>query len=142
MRQVGHVAAATSTGGTNNKLPGRVGDSPILGAGTWAKDATCGISSTGHGELFIRTAAAAQVSARIQFGGGAGRGGGGGGGLGAAIRETLAEMDALRERETPGVGGMVGVDARTGEVVFDFTTPGMYRAWRHANGTAGELIWR
>ena len=59
--QSGHLAAATSTGGTSNKRFGRIGDSPILGAGTWAKDATCAISATGHGEIYIREAAASQV---------------------------------------------------------------------------------
>jgi beta-aspartyl-peptidase (threonine type) len=60
--RAGHLAAATSTGGTSNKRFGRIGDSPILGAGTWAKDATCAISATGHGEIYIREAAASQVS--------------------------------------------------------------------------------
>ena len=60
--QSGHLAAATSTGGTSNKRFSRIGDSPILGAGTWAKDATCAISATGHGEIYIREAAASQVS--------------------------------------------------------------------------------
>ncbi len=123
----GHLAAATSTGGTSNKLYGRIGDSPILGAGTWAKDTTCAISATGHGEIFIREAAASQVSARMEYGGASLRG---------AMDATLAAMDAM----WPNVGGMVGIDS-TGSVSFGYTTGGMYRAWRSENGTHGALIW-
>ena len=125
--RAGHLAAATSTGGTSNKLYGRIGDSPILGAGTWAKDATCAISSTGHGEIFIREAAASQVSARMEYGGAS---------LREAMDATLAEMDAV----WPSVGGMVGIDSNGG-VVFGYTTGGMYRAWRSENGSHGTLIW-
>ena len=125
--RAGHLAAATSTGGTSNKLYGRIGDSPILGAGTWAKDTTCAISSTGHGEIFIRTAAASQVSARMEYGGAS---------LREAMDATLAEMDAI----WPRVGGMVGIDSNGG-VVFGYTTGGMYRAWRSENGSHGTLIW-
>ncbi len=123
----GHLAAATSTGGTSNKLYGRIGDSPILGAGTWAKDATCAISATGHGEIFIREAAASQVSARMEYGGMS---------LRDAMDATLEAMDAM----WPNVGGMVGIDS-TGGVSFGYTTGGMYRAWRSENGSHGVLIW-
>jgi len=64
----GHVAAATSTGGMTNKRYGRVGDSPLIGAGTWAEDATCAVSATGHGEYFIRLAVAHDIAARIKYG--------------------------------------------------------------------------
>jgi beta-aspartyl-peptidase (threonine type) len=125
--QAGHLAAATSTGGTSNKLYGRIGDSPILGAGTWAKDATCAISATGHGEVFIREAAASQVSARMEYGGAT---------LGDAMDATLAGMESM----WPNVGGMVGID-NTGSVIFGYTTGGMYRAWRSGDGSQGTLIW-
>ena len=65
----GHLAAATSTGGMTNQLPGRVGDSPLLGAGTWADDATCAVSATGHGEAFIRSAVAHEVDAGMRLAG-------------------------------------------------------------------------
>ena len=123
----GHLAAATSTGGTSNKRFGRIGDSPILGAGTWAKDSTCAISGTGHGEIFIREAAASQVSARMEFGGV---------GLGEAMMKTLATMEAM----WPEAGGMVGIDA-TGTVQFGYTSAGMYRGWRSENGSSGVMIW-
>jgi beta-aspartyl-peptidase (threonine type) len=125
--KAGHLAAATSTGGLSNKQHGRVGDAPIVGAGTWAKDATAAISATGHGEVFIQEAAASSVSARMEYGGV---------GLSEAIDKTLQSMDAL----WPESGGMVGVDF-AGQVEFGYSTGGMYRAWKHENGSAGVRIW-
>lgn len=112
----GHCAAATSTGGMTNKRPGRVGDTPILGAGTWA-DATCAVSCTGHGELILRTALARRV---------------------ARFREDnallLAAERALAElAEIDGSAGLIAVDAR-GAVTLPYTTLGMYRGWRHSDG--------
>lgn len=115
----GHLAAATSTGGLTNQLPGRVGDSPIIGAGTWADDATCAVSATGHGETFIRVALAHEVDAGIRLGG-----------------LTLAEACARAlERATAlgGRGGLVAVDA-AGHLAQPFTTPGMIRGWLDARG--------
>jgi isoaspartyl peptidase/L-asparaginase-like protein (Ntn-hydrolase superfamily) len=106
----GHLAAATSTGGLAGKLPGRVSDSALIGAGTWADDATCAVSATGRGELFIRSAFAHEVDALLRL---AGRS------LGEACREALARVTALG-----GAGGCVAVD-RGGALATPFTTPGM-----------------
>lgn len=106
----GHLAAATSTGGLAGKLPGRVSDSALVGAGTWADDATCAVSATGRGELFIRSAFAHEVDALLRL---AGRS------LAEACGEALARVTALG-----GAGGCVAVD-RGGEVAMPFTTPGM-----------------
>ena len=109
----GHVAAATSTGGMTNKLPGRVGDSPIIGAGCYADDGTCAVSTTGQGEYFMRGMIAQDVAARMKYQG-----------LGleqaaqAAIAETLEQLK--------GRGGLIAVDAK-GNFAMPFNTSGMFR---------------
>src|SRR5437868_11731022 len=119
----GNLAAATSTGGMTNKPPGRVGDTPIIGAGTYAKNGVCAISCTGHGEYFIRTMAAHHIAAAVEY-------------RGLSLEQAAKE---LLEREMPGLsgyggyGGLIGVDA-AGRVVMEFTTSGMFRAARDANG--------
>jgi isoaspartyl peptidase/L-asparaginase-like protein (Ntn-hydrolase superfamily) len=110
----GHLAAATSTGGMTNKLSGRVGDSPLIGCGTFADDATCAVSATGHGEHFIRSVLAHDVHARMRFGGQS---------LAAASSAALAEIAARG-----GVGGLIAI-AANGDCVLPFNSPGMYRAW-------------
>jgi isoaspartyl peptidase/L-asparaginase-like protein (Ntn-hydrolase superfamily) len=121
----GHLAAATSTGGTLGKLPGRVGDSAVLGAGTWADDATCAVSGTGDGEVFVRCAFAHEVDA----------------GLRLARRSLAAACTAAlgRVRRAGGSGGCIAVD-RAGRVCLRFTTPGMARAWRDARGRVRSAI--
>jgi len=106
----GHLAAATSTGGTLGKRPGRVADSALPGCGTWADDATCAVSATGQGEFFIRTAFARDVDARMRWGGRD---------LDAACAEALAAVSALG-----GSGGCIAVDVR-GRAAFPFDTPHM-----------------
>jgi len=123
----GHLAAATSTGGMTNKQFGRVGDSPVIGAGTWADDHTCAISCTGHGELFLKAVAAYDVHARMMYKGLA---------LEAAMRETV--MGKLVE--IGGEGGMIGVD-RSGRVSMIFNSDGMYRGFRESDGSAGIYIY-
>lgn len=115
----GHLAAATSTGGMTHAAPGRVGDSPIIGAGTWASDETLALSATGSGEHFIRAAFAHEVHARLAFGGGD---------LERAARDALHLVASLG-----GQGGCVAVD-RTGRVVAPFTTRAMPRAHQTAGG--------
>jgi len=115
----GHVAAATSTGGMTNKRPGRVGDSPLIGCGTWADDRSCALSATGHGEFFIRAVLAHEVAARMRHAGMA---------LEQAMQETLAEVAALG-----GSGGAIAVAAQ-GPALFAFNSPGMYRARIGATG--------
>ena len=114
----GRLAAATSTGGVFGKLPGRVGDTPAPGCGTWADD-TAAVSCTGQGEYFLRSAAAAQVAFRMRFGGET---------LNAAARATLAEIKAMQ-----GDGGLIAIDA-AGRVVAPFVSAGMKRAILYRNG--------
>jgi beta-aspartyl-peptidase (threonine type) len=108
----GHVASATSTGGLTAKRWGRIGDSPLIGAGTYADDRSAAVSATGSGEFFIRAAAAHELGARIRLGGE---------GLQAALDAVLADVAALG-----GTGGLIAV-APSGEAAWGFTTPGMYR---------------
>jgi isoaspartyl peptidase/L-asparaginase-like protein (Ntn-hydrolase superfamily) len=115
----GHLAAATSTGGTTNARPGRVGDSPILGAGTWANDATCAVSATGAGEFFLRAAFAHDVHARLAWQGV---------GLEAAALGALDTVVRLG-----GHGGCVAID-RAGHLSAPFTTLAMPRAFQRASG--------
>ena len=110
----GHLAAATSTGGMTNQLPGRIGDSPILGAGTWADDASCAVSATGHGESFLRAAFAHEVDAAMRLAALP---------LRAACEAALARVAALG-----GSGGCIAL-AATGDPVAVFATPGMVRGW-------------
>ncbi|MBA4802011.1 MULTISPECIES: isoaspartyl peptidase/L-asparaginase family protein [Euryhalocaulis] len=114
----GHLAAATSTGGVINKMPGRVGDSPVIGAGTWA-DKRVAVSCTGQGEFFMRAAAAADVSARIRYGG-------------QDVEE--ATLGALQDmKRQGGDGGMIAIDGR-GRVVMPFSSSGLKRACVHKDG--------
>jgi L-asparaginase / beta-aspartyl-peptidase len=113
----GALAAATSTGGMTNKRAGRVGDTPILGAGTWA-DARVAISCTGTGEAFLRCAAAHEVAALMRL-------------AGKSLREATEEVALLRVPEAGGRGGLIAVDA-AGNMALPFGTEGMYRGWWRA----------
>lgn len=110
----GDLAAATSTGGRTGKTPGRVGDSAIIGAGTYADNATCAVSATGHGEFFIRFGVAFEIAARLRHAGQA---------LDRAAPGVIDELGRLG-----GSGGVVAVD-RTGELSLPFSTEGMYRGY-------------
>ncbi|MEW5764364.1 MAG: isoaspartyl peptidase/L-asparaginase family protein [Acidobacteriota bacterium] len=116
----GHLAAATSTGGMTNKRWGRVGDSPVIGAGTYADDSACAVSATGWGEYFIRAAVAHDIRCRVAYRGES---------LQSAADAALAVVEALG-----GDGGVVALDAR-GNRAVSFNTPGMFRAWVEADGT-------
>lgn len=115
----GHVASATSTGGLTAKRWGRIGDSPLIGAGTYADDRAAALSATGSGEFFIRVAAAHEVTARMRMLGE---------GLQQAMDAVLADIASLG-----GSGGLIGVSP-TGEAGWSFTTPGMYRGRASASG--------
>ena len=127
----GHLAVATSTGGRTNQLPGRVGDSSLIGAGTWADNGTCAVSATGNGEAFMRCAFAHEVDALLRHTGLP---------LDAACERALAQVSALGAR-----GGCVAVD-RSGKLAMPFTTAGMYRGWIGADARprvavfAGESV--
>ncbi|MGZ2412476.1 L-asparaginase / beta-aspartyl-peptidase [Sphingomonas sp. F9_3S_D5_B_2] len=115
----GHVAVATSTGGLTGKRWGRVGDSPLIGAGTYADDRSAAVSATGSGEYFIRAVAAHQLAERVRIGGQA---------LQSALDDTLGDIRALG-----GTGGLIAV-APDGDAAWGFTTPAMYRGLADANG--------
>ena len=111
----GNIVAGTSTGGMTNKKYNRVGDSPIVGAGTYADNSTCGISCTGHGEYFIRYAVAHDISARMEY-------------KGISIDEAAKEVIMEKLVEKGGSGGVVGLD-KFGNITMTFNTPGMYRGY-------------
>jgi L-asparaginase / beta-aspartyl-peptidase len=124
----GRLAAATSTGGMTGKRYNRIGDSPIIGAGTYADDRCCAVSATGHGEIFIRAAVAHDICSRMRFGGRT---------LREAAREVvLGELPNLR-----GEGGIIAIDAR-GEIAMEFNSEGMFRASRRAGEEATIAIYR
>lgn len=122
----GRLAAATSTGGTTGKRWGRIGDSPLIGAGTWA-DTRVAVSATGDGEYFIRAAVAKDIAARIEYAGEA---------LATAARGAIAAVGALG-----GEGGVITIDA-TGAVAFEFNSEGMFRAMRDSAGREAVAIYR
>ena len=120
----GHVAAATSTGGMTGKRWGRIGDSPIIGAGTYADDRGCAVSGTGWGEYFIRVGVAHEICARMRLDGSAPQ---------KAADEVMAEVKALG-----GDGGVILVTPK-GDMVYSFNTPGMYRGRADAAGRSTAL---
>lgn len=124
--QSGSVAAATSTGGLTGKRWGRIGDSPLIGAGTYADDRACAVSATGAGEFFIRVGVAAEICARMRLGGT---------GLQAAADSVMAEVKALG-----GSGGVIVV-APDGTHGFSFNTPGMYRGRASSSGQREVAIY-
>ena len=117
--EAGHVAAATSTGGLTAKRWGRIGDSPLIGCGTYADDRACAVSATGLGEAFIRAVAGHQLAMRMRLGRQ---------GLQVALDAVLADVGALG-----GSGGLIAV-APSGEAAWGFTTPGMYRGLARNGG--------
>jgi beta-aspartyl-peptidase (threonine type) len=124
----GRLAAATSTGGMTGKRYNRIGDSPIIGAGTYADDRSCAVSATGHGEVFIRAAVAHDICSRMRFGGRS---------LRTAVHEVvLEELPALH-----GEGGVIAID-RHGEIAMEFNSEGMFRAGRRAGEEAQIAIYR
>ncbi|WP_321873193.1 isoaspartyl peptidase/L-asparaginase family protein [Burkholderia ubonensis] len=124
----GHVAAATSTGGITNKQPGRVGDSPIIGAGCYADDATCAVSSTGTGEMFIRMATAHDVAAQIAY-------------RGVSVAEAAYDVVMNKLPRIAGRGGIIAVDAH-GNVAMPFNTEGMYRGYARVGAAPVVGIYR
>jgi beta-aspartyl-peptidase (threonine type) len=117
--QNGNLAAATSTGGTTNKRPGRVGDSPVIGAGTYANDATCAVSATGDGEYFIRATVGRDVSALMEY-------------RGMSLKDA-AQAALDNAAKLGGSGGLIAID-RHGDITLPFNTSGMYRGYVDPNG--------
>ena len=121
----GNLAAATSTGGMTNKRYGRVGDSPVIGAGTWA-DTRCAVSGTGWGEFFLRNVVAHDIAARMAYGG-------------ATLAAAADAVILQRVPELGGDGGAIAVD-RDGNIAMPFSTVGMYRGWIAMDGSRGTAI--
>lgn len=110
--KMGNISAATSTGGMTNKLPGRVGDSPIIGSGTWAQNGVCGVSSTGHGEYFIKYQVAREVCTRMEY-----------------LNQSLSKSSSSIINELAdigGSGGLIAIDSK-GNISTPFNTKGMIR---------------
>jgi beta-aspartyl-peptidase (threonine type) len=124
----GHLAAATSTGGMTNKRFGRVGDTALIGAGTYADDRTCAVSCTGHGEFFIRTVAAYDVACLMKY-------------KGLTLKDACEQVVGRTLHEMGGEGGLIAVD-HTGRVSLPFNTEGMYRAWIASSHDAQVAIYR
>ena len=117
--QSGTISAGTSTGGMTNKKPGRIGDSPIIGAGTWAQNNVCGVSGTGHGEFFIRYNVAREICARIEY-------------LDQSVEKASSEL--IQELKDIGADGGVIVLDRNGNASMVFNTGGMARAYKNSKG--------
>jgi beta-aspartyl-peptidase (threonine type) len=124
----GNVAAATSTGGMTNKQFGRIGDSPMIGAGNYANNQTCAVSCTGSGEYFIRGVVAYDVSCLMEY-------------KGLSLAEACHEVVQVRLPKIGGDGGLIAADAQ-GNLVLEFNTEGMYRAQRNANGLHEVAIYK
>ena len=124
----GHLAAATSTGGMTNKKYGRIGDSPLIGIGTYANDATCAVSCTGHGEMFIRAVASYDVSCLMEY-------------RQLSLHEAMDVVVNKKLKSLNGEGGMIGVDGK-GQYAMVFNSAGMYRAYKNSRGETDVLIYR
>ena len=124
----GNLAAATSTGGMTNKLPGRVGDSPLVGAGCYANNASVAVSCTGTGEVFIRALAAYDIAALMDYGG-------------LSVSEACERVVMEKLPALGGSGGLIAVD-HEGNVALPFNSEGMYRAWGYAGDTPTTGIYR
>jgi len=124
----GNLAAATSTGGMTNKRYGRVGDVPIIGAGTYANNSTCAVSATGHGEYFIRYTVAHDISALMEY-------------KGLSLAQAADEVIHKKLEEVDGRGGIISVD-QWGNVHLSFNTSGMFRAFATSGGDRGVNIFK
>jgi beta-aspartyl-peptidase (threonine type) len=124
----GNTAAATSTGGMTNKKYGRIGDSPLIGSGTYANNKTCAISCTGHGEVFIRAVAAHDVSCLMEY-------------KNLTLQEACEEVVLNKLVQMGGEGGLIGVDAH-GNAAMVFNSAGMYRAQRNSEGVHEVAIYK
>lgn len=124
----GNLAAATSTGGMTNKKFGRVGDSPIIGAGTYANNKTCAVSCTGHGEYFIRNVVAYDISALMEY-------------KGMTLEQAAGEVIMKKLKTQGGEGGLIALDSK-GNISMVFTTAGMYRGYMKKDGTSEVKIFK
>jgi beta-aspartyl-peptidase (threonine type) len=123
--QYGNITAGTSTGGMQNKMPGRVGDSPLINAGTYANNKTCGVSATGHGELFIRNTVAFNISALMEY-------------KELTLKQACEEM--INNKLPKNSGGVIAVD-KNGNYEMIFNTLSMFRAVANSDGVFETAIW-
>ncbi|MBC7830335.1 MAG: isoaspartyl peptidase/L-asparaginase [Chitinophagaceae bacterium] len=126
--QTGTIAAATSTGGMTNKKYGRIGDTPVIGSGTYANNHTCAVSCTGHGEPFIRAVAAYDVSCLMEY-------------KGYTVQQASEEVILKKLVELNGEGGLIAVDAQ-GTPAMVFNSAGMYRAFKSSDGSHEVAIYK
>ena len=123
----GNLAAGTSTGGMTNKKWGRIGDSPIIGAGTYANNKTCAVSCTGSGEYFMRSVVAYDISALMEY-------------KDLSLKEAVYKVIHKKLPSIGGDGGLIAIDNK-GNIVMDFNTPGMYRASINKDGEKNIAIY-
>jgi beta-aspartyl-peptidase (threonine type) len=123
----GNLAAGTSTGGMTYKMKGRVGDSPVIGAGTYADNSSCAVSATGHGEYFIRNVVAHDISALMKY-------------SGLSLQDAARKVIMEKLHTVGGDGGIIAVD-RDGNITMPFNTAGMYRGYITSNGKQEVLIY-
>jgi len=126
--RAGNLAAATSTGGMTNKQYGRVGDSPIIGAGTFAENESCAVSATGHGEFFIRWTVAYDIAALMKY-------------RGMTVQAAADEVINKKLKAVEGEGGVIALDAK-GNFAMPFNSEGMYRGWIGADGVPKVSIYK
>ncbi|HEX7152451.1 MAG TPA: isoaspartyl peptidase/L-asparaginase [Thermoanaerobaculia bacterium] len=124
----GNLAAGTSTGGMTNKQFGRVGDAPIIGAGTFAENESCAVSATGHGEFFIRWTVASDIAALVKY-------------RGLSVQQAADEVINRKLKDVGGEGGVIALDAK-GNFATPFNSEGMYRGWIGADGVAQVRIYK
>jgi len=124
----GNLAAGTSTGGMTNKRYGRIGDAPIIGAGTYANNATCAVSATGHGEFFIRSVVAYDISALMEY-------------KGLSVKDAANEVVMKKLVEREGEGGIIALD-RNGNIAMPFNSEGMYRGFIKHDGKSEVMIYK
>lgn len=124
----GDLAAGTSTGGMTNKRYGRVGDSPVIGAGTYANNHTCAVSGTGHGEFFLRAVVAHEVSALMDY-------------KKLSLEEAAREVIFEKVKTLGGLGGLIAIDRR-GNIAMPFSTSALFRAFRKSTGEEGVAVFK
>ena len=128
MDKDGNLAAATSTGGMNNKRYGRVGDVPVIGAGTYANNNTCAVSATGHGEYFIRYTVAHDISALMEY-------------KDLPLAEAARNVVNGKLSNKAGNGGIIAVD-KDGNITLEMNSAAMFRGWARSNGEEGSAVFK
>ncbi len=126
--KMGNIVAGTSTGGMTNKKYGRIGDSPIIGAGTYADNNTCGISATGHGEYFIRLSVAKDIAAMMEY-------------SDKSLEQAAQIVIQDKLTRLGGSGGVIGLDAN-GNIIMEFNTPGMYRGYAKRGEKSKVMLYK